>query len=112
MSGIVVADFESLIRNSELRISDVSDDLQKLRSASLDLRRSIRNSDLSFLTENLYFEVNEGSKMINKLNGYRMTLRNVLRSYQYQEQRVAATVRRFTPWKLYIEGGKGRYDRI
>jgi hypothetical protein len=41
-----------------------------------------------------------------------MTLRNVLRSYQYQEQRVAATVRRFTPWKLYIKGGKERYDRI
>ena len=106
MNGIVVADFESLIKNSELRITDVNEDLQKLRSASLDLRRSIRNSDLSFLTENLYNEINESSNMINKMNGYRMTLRNVLRSYKYQEQGIASAIRRFTPWTLYIEGGK------
>ncbi len=97
MSGIVVTDFESLIKNSEIRISDVNDSLQKLRTASLDLRRSIRNSELSFLTENLYFEITESSKVISKLNAYRATLRNVLKSYQNQEQRVATTVSRFTP---------------
>ncbi len=97
MSGIVVADFESLIKNSELRISDVNDSLQKLRTSSLELRRSIRNSELSFLTENLYYEITECSKVINKLNAYRVTLRNILKSYQYQGQRVASAIKRFTP---------------
>ena len=98
MSGVVVTDFESLIKNSELRISDVNDSLQKLRTASLELRRSIRNSELSFLTENLYYEITESSKLINKLNAYRITLRNVLKSYQYQEQRVVSAIKRFTPY--------------
>ena len=97
MSGIVMADFEALIKSCELRISDVSECIQKLRDASLNLRRSIKNSDLTFLTENLYLDIVESSKMVSKLNSYRLTLRNVLKSYQYQAQNIARTVGRFTP---------------
>ena len=97
MSGIVVADFESVIKNSELRISDVSEALKDLNEASLNLRKSITTSQLSFLTDNLYSTIKECRKMVNKLTAYRMTLINVLRSYQNQEQTIVSAIRRVTP---------------
>ena len=97
MNGIVVADFEALINNCDIKISDVNESIQKLKSASLELRRSIRNSDLSFLTENLYYDILESSKVMNKLNAYCMALKNILRSYKYQDQKVAAMINRLTP---------------
>ena len=97
MSGIVVDGLESLINNGENKISDVNSSVQQLRNASLDLRRSIRNSELAFLTENLYADVCEIPKVIKRLNAYRTTLKQLIRSYQNQDQDVARTVRQFTP---------------
>ena len=103
MSGIVVSDLETLINNGDIKIGDVNDSVQSLRNASLDLRRSIRNGELAFLTENLYGDISEIPKVIKRLNAYRTTLRQLIKSYSSQEHEVARTVRQFTPTNYRVK---------
>ncbi len=97
MRGIVVGDFETLIKNSDIVLSDINEKLQSLRTASLNLRRSIRSADLSFLTDNIYANISENSKIVSKVRSYNTVIRSALTYYRNQEQEMASTMRRATP---------------
>lgn len=96
MSGVIVADMETLIRNTELKIEDVSKCMSELRMASLELRRCIKSTDLSFLTSGLYEELTYLNNTLRKLNAFHAGLKKVLRAYTNQENSVASSVRRIS----------------
>lgn len=97
MRGIVVSDFESLIKNGDMKINEIRDEIQQLNTDSLELRRSISSSELSFLTDNLYYEVKENSKVTKKLGAYQVIFNNVYRAYKDQVEEVATAIKRVTP---------------
>lgn len=97
MKGIIVADLESVIKTADLKSDDIKDDVQEIRDSFLDLRRSIRCSDLSFLTEKFYQETTQFYTLMKKMNGYQSSLKSVLLGYQYQEQQIVSDIKRITP---------------
>ncbi len=97
MKGIVVEDLDSLIKNMDLKAEDIRENVQDIRTAFLEIRRSIRSTDLSFLTEKFYQETTQFNTLIKKMNGYQTSLKSVLMNYQYQEQQIASDISRITP---------------
>ena len=97
MHGIVVSDFESLIKNIDLDMSNINESYTRLQTAVSNLKTSIGTSSLSFLVEKLNNEVRENRKAINKINAYNLVIRNVLNSYYNQEEAVATAIRSVTP---------------
>lgn len=97
MKGIIVADLESLIKNADVKLNDVRDEIQNVRSSALDLRRSIRGGDLMFLTDSLYDEIVKLNNVMKKMNAYQLFLRSVLIGYQRQEQQIISSIKKATP---------------
>jgi hypothetical protein len=97
MKGIIVADLDSLIKNTNLKVEDIREDVQDLRTSFLELRRSIHSTELAFLTEKFYKETTQFNILFKKMNCYQASLKSVLMGYQYQEQQIASDISRVTP---------------
>lgn len=97
MEGIIVNSFESLMKNTDVISDDLASNISELRSAFLELRKTIRCSDLSFLTDKLSKDISQLNILIRKANSYQSSLKNILMAYKYQEQQIAASINRITP---------------
>ena len=97
MNGILVDDFISIISNSSAKFDEISDAINNVRSSSYELRRTIRVSELSYLTDLIYENALELNKIRPTLKGYITTLKRVLRQYEQIDSKIASKSSQMTP---------------
>lgn len=93
MKGIIVNDFELIIKRNANNIDDVKESINDIKKSFNELSKSINSNDLKFLTSKLDLELNQFNNIISKINAYQTTLKNVLKSYQFQEIEIARSIK-------------------
>lgn len=97
MKGIIVSDFELIIKRNEYNIEDVKQNIQDIKKCFNELSKCIKSNDLKFLTNKIDLELDQFKNVVSKINAYQTTLKNVLKSYQFQEIEIAKDIKRLTP---------------
>lgn len=84
MMGIMIDDFELLLKKNDAILEDVINDITKIQSNCLKAASNLNSNDLNFLTDKFCIEINQLSNSMNKLNAYQTTLKSVCTSYKLQ----------------------------
>ena len=82
MMGIMTDDFNLLLKKNDSILSEVIDDLNKIKNHGVDIPSCITSNDLKFLNDKLVLEINQLNKALNKLNSYQNTLKSIYSGYK------------------------------
>lgn len=97
MMGIIVSDFELIIKRNGYNIENVKQDILDIKQSFNELSKLINDNDLKYLTSKIDLELDQFKNVVSKINAYQTTLKNVLKSYQFQEIEIAKDIKRLTP---------------
>lgn len=86
--GIMTDDFNLLLKKNDSILSEVIDDLNKIKNHGVDIPSCITSNDLKFLNDKFVLEINQLNKALNKLNSYQKTLKSVYSGYKKQYEQV------------------------
>ncbi len=97
MNGIIVDDFERIIRRSSLYADNVKSDITKIKNNVQTISTFFKGGELNFLNNKLLLESQQLNNVLTKMQDYRVTLNNVLLSYHQQSAQIVEDIKRIMP---------------
>lgn len=97
MKGIIVDDFELIIRKNASNVNELKKDISKLNQNISGINRHCTNDDFKHLIQKLNLEINQFKNVKLKIEAYEYVLRGVLNAYQEQAEELTKSINRLTP---------------
>lgn len=97
MIGIVVNDFDSIIKKNEYCILDLNEKILNITNNCNELFKNISSSDLKFLTKKLEEEIQQFNNVKFKIESYQTALKNVLLSYIEEDEELTKNFSQIVP---------------
>ena len=92
MNGIIISDLETVIKRSSSISNNISSDINKIKNSCSNIS-SCLNGDVSFFSSKLNSDLQQFSKISNKINGYEIGLRGILKAYQLQDETISHSLK-------------------
>ena len=92
MNGIIISDLETVIKRSSSISNNISSDINKIKNSCSNIS-SCLNGDVSFFSSKLNSDLQQFSKISNKINGYEIVLRGILKAYQLQDETISHSLK-------------------
>lgn len=97
MKGIIVNDFETIIKRNELNMNEVKKDINKINNCLASLNRNFYSDDLKTLFYKLESEINQLYNVRIKIEAYHTVMQKVVLSYKQQAQDLARSINHLSP---------------
>ena len=97
MKGIIVNDFELIIKRNNYNGSDVNKSISKITKSFSNVKKYASNDDFKSLLSKLETEINQFTNIKNKIEAYQDVLMGVLNAYRQQAEELAKSINRLTP---------------
>lgn len=92
MNGIIISDLESVIKRTNSISNNITSDINKIKNFCSNIN-SCLNGDVSFFSSKLNSDLQQFSKINNKISGYGIVLRGVLKAYQLQDETISHSLK-------------------
>lgn len=97
MKGIIVNDFEAIIKRNSFNINEVKKDVNRIYNCQASLSRLFSFGDSKVLFGKLNNEINELDDVKKKIDAYQEVMQKIILSYKQQAQELARSINRISP---------------
>lgn len=97
MKGIIVSDFETIIRRNEINVNEIKKDINKINNCQASLSRYANSGESKELFNKLNNELNQLNNVKKKIDAYQLVMQKIVLSYKQQARELARSINRISP---------------